>query len=112
MDITIVCATRSSKQLFSKETLLGKSLQKPPHRNLNRFIEYQNTRGLSEIYNSAIEKHSNDLLIFCHDDLALPESLLEPVLNKALERYNIVGLAGNCRDAYHFAWHIRPDGLG
>lgn len=110
--LRLISATRESASRFESQTLLGQSLQHPSHHSLKRSIAFENKRGLSEVYNAAIHQDSEEILVFCHDDLALPPSALEPALHRALEQFDIVGLVGNSRDTHHFTWHTRPDGLG
>ena len=68
--------------------------------------------GLPELYNQALRNCSEDILLFCHDDLALPSEPLEPLLRPQLERFAIAGLCGNTRDQGHLSWHWRPNGEG
>ena len=58
-----------------------------------------NTTGLSTIYNRAIE-HARDnpaVLVFIHDDISLCDFFWAQRVHEALERFDIVGLAGNTR---------------
>ena len=112
MSLRLISATRRDADGFSNQTLLGRSLQHPAHGEMLHSVAFENTQGLPEIYNAALDQHQEPLLLFCHDDLALPAISLEQLIQRALRRFDIVGLAGNTRDQGHVAWHIRPDGLG
>ena len=112
MSLRLISATRQDADTFRTHTLLGRSLQHSAHKELLHSVAFNNTKGLPEIYNAALDLYQESVLLFCHDDLALPPTHLEPLLQKALNRFDIVGLAGNRRDLNHFAWHVRPDGLG
>ncbi len=110
--LRLISTTRQDANAFRKETLLGQSLQHPVHSGLLRSVAFDNRRGLPEVYNTALLQHQEELLLFCHDDLALPPTPLEPLIEHSLTHFDIVGLAGNRRDQGHVAWHVRPDGLG
>lgn len=55
-----------------------------------------NTRGLSEVYNEAIEiyKDDCDVLLFCHDDLFISDVLFSEKLENAMKTFDVVGIAG------------------
>lgn len=112
MSLRLISATRRDADGFRTQTLLGRSLQHPAHTKLLHSVAFDNAQGLPEIYNAALDQHEEKLLLFCHDDIALPPLPLEPLLQKSLHSFDIVGLAGNTRDQGHVAWHVRPDGLG
>ena len=112
MNLRLISATRQSDSTFYTKTLLGRSLRNPAHRELKHSVAFSNTRGLAEVYNTALDLHQETLLLFCHDDIALPPKPLETLLQRSLTRFDIIGLAGNRRDQEHVAWHVRPDGLG
>ena len=103
MTLRLISATRQDASGFRTETLLGRSLQHAAHRELRHSVAFSNSQGLAEIYNAALDLHQDTLLLFCHDDLALPPTPLEPLLQQALRRFDIVGLAGNRRDQGHVA---------
>lgn len=112
MSIRVVAATRLSASAFWEQSLLGRSLRHPAHGDLQRTIIYGNSLGLPALYNQALEGSAEEILLFCHDDLSLPPAPLAPTLNRGLERFDILGLAGNSRDEHHLAWHLHPDQLG
>lgn len=75
-------------------------------------VIYENTLGLSLLYNHAIERYkdSMDYLVFLHDDVEVHDAFFFDKLQKAHEVYNIVGLAGAINQDYTTAnpsvWHL------
>lgn len=58
-------------------------------------VVYNNTEALSKVYNRYINNDNKDyILVFVHDDLCIEDVLLHKKLNKAMESYDVVGLAG------------------
>ena len=112
MKIRVVSATRLSASAFWEQSLLGRSLRDPAHAEVQHTIISNNGQGLPALYNQALTSATDDVLIFCHDDLSLPPQPLEPTLHRGLARFDILGLAGNSRDQQHLAWHLHPDNLG
>lgn len=92
----LVSATRADAEAYPHHTLLGRSLQLPVHSGWQPQIRTDNRQPLAEVYNQAIEEADPaSLLVFCHDDVWLGEaSLLQP-LEQALQRFDLVGVAGN-----------------
>lgn len=70
---------------------------------------WNNTKGLSEVYNSFItEKYKDHIMVFVHDDVYLDDRLVLEKLHAAHEVYDIVGLAG-CKDPVVKSpplWHV------
>lgn len=101
--IRFVCATRLSQRDFFAQAPLGRSL--PLYRSYptDRVIELRlfanNTQGLSELYNTAIEdaRNSPAILVFVHDDLYLSDYFWADRLCAALGSFDLVGLVGNKR---------------
>jgi hypothetical protein len=74
LPIRVVCATRVPRDKFLSNTALGNSIKsyiEVSTAEVKLFAE--NSTGLSEIYNKAIEEsiHSPAILVFVHDDLVL-----------------------------------------
>lgn len=97
--IRLVCATRHTAHEFPSKTALGRSLPlyRWPFVELRLFPS--NTSGLSAVYNAAVREAVEDpaVLMFIHDDVHLldfywPERVLE-----GLNRFDIIGVAGNQR---------------
>ena len=112
MSLRLISASRLDDAAFPAQSLLGQSLQHPAHADLPRTIHTCNSTGLPELYNQALQICSEEILLFCHDDLALPPVPLEPLLRPQLDRFAIAGLCGNSRDQGHLSWHWRPNGKG
>jgi GT2 family glycosyltransferase len=95
----IVSATRYSQEEFKKKSLLGRF--KEFIRPVDLFswgIHFENTYGLSKIYNSEIvEKNRGSILVFVHDDVLINDWLFSYHLNDALEQFDVVGVVGNKR---------------
>jgi hypothetical protein len=53
--IHIACANHVSRSEFIQDTLLGRCLQRPEHRDYNTAICFGNSDPLAITYNSAIE---------------------------------------------------------
>jgi hypothetical protein len=97
--IRLVCATRHSSEEFAVKTALGRSLAlyRWPFIDLRLFPS--NSSGLPSVYNTTLRESVDDpaVLVFVHDDVHLldfywPERVLE-----GLNRFDIIGLAGNVR---------------
>ncbi len=64
-------------------------------------IAYANKSGLSELYNKAIEKHSDsDYWIFCHDDLQINDFDFYQKVKES--KFDVMGPVGGCY------WGIPP----
>ena len=97
--IRIVCATKSSVENFSN-TYTGISLNafcKTSKFELRIFAE--NTRGLSEVYNIAIDEAINDpaILIFMHDDVLISDFYWTKRITNSLSNFDVVGVVGNTK---------------
>lgn len=99
MKVRIVCATRAARESFAKSTALGKSLSllRPAAVELRLFA--RNAAGLPSVYNTAIDEAAADpaILLFIHDDVHLCDFHWTDTLNDSLERFAVVGVAGNRR---------------
>jgi GT2 family glycosyltransferase len=97
--IRIVACTRHNRKDFAG-TPLGVTIQRFSHLS---FIEAQlftnNTVGLCQRYNEAIEAAKNDpaLLVFVHDDVEIVDWYWYMRLGASLDDHHLVGLAGNCQ---------------
>ena len=115
-------ATRESAEDFWLQTATGKSLTlyKSPQLEVNLYPE--NTKGLSEVYNLAIDKFKDEscILVFAHDDLLILDFYWMHSILNGLNHFAIVGVAGNKRRVpkqaswafidEKFTWD-RPDNL-
>jgi GT2 family glycosyltransferase len=108
-----VVATRETSDRFAQHTGLGRSLAlyQAPSIELRLFPE--NRAGLPSVYNIAIREAASDpaVLIFAHDDLYICDFFWTSHLMIALNRFDIVGLAGNKRRVPHQpAWAFTDTG--
>jgi GT2 family glycosyltransferase len=97
--LRIVSATRLTEKAFWKSSALGRSLKlwlTDPAISID--IRYQNKEGLSSVYNSHLQNSNEvDVLLFVHDDIWLDDPQWLPKIMVALDRFDIVGVAGNTR---------------
>lgn len=96
LKVRVVCATREKREAFYERTALGRSLSlyRPVGVELRLFA--QNTRGLSSVYNTAIEEtgEEREILLFVHDDLHLCDYFWAERLREGLGTFDVIGLAG------------------
>ena len=110
--IIFVSSTRYGLIKFYRDTPLGQFLTPAMHAE----IELSNTHyGLSMIYNDTIcrvlpQTNDGDIFLFLHDDVSIQDSDLEGKLNTALQKFDIVGLAGTSSLVMgnHVMWHTSP----
>lgn len=111
--IRLVCGTRYSEAQFVENTALARSLKLYDHPPVQQLLLFDNnTTGLSTIYNRAIEhaKEHPAVLVFIHDDVSLCDFFWAERIREALERFDVVGLAGNTRRMPRQpSWAFSPD---
>ena len=97
--IRFVIATRVPKEEFFSQTAIGRSLSYCRALGFEIRLSASNTRGLPAVYNAAIEEAAERpaILVFVHDDVMLLDYFWPHRLRQALDRFPIVGLAGNRR---------------
>jgi predicted O-linked N-acetylglucosamine transferase (SPINDLY family) len=98
--IEIVSATRFSESDFWSKSALGLSLKRHLKQDarLSAYIAFENTRGLSEIFNNRIDQAGTDTtLVFIHDDVWIDEADFANTIASGLERFDVIGVAGNKR---------------
>jgi predicted O-linked N-acetylglucosamine transferase (SPINDLY family)/SAM-dependent methyltransferase len=98
--VWIVSATRMTESAFWRDAALGRSLKRHMRQDarLVARIAYENTRGLSEIFNDAIAAAPDDaLLVFIHDDVWIDENAFVQTMADGLQQYDVIGVAGNAR---------------
>lgn len=95
----LAIATRATREDFLTRTAIGRSLARYPFPNVNLVLSFENTKGLYDTYNRAIELSRNNpaVLVFVHDDIHLCDVFWQDRLLQALQSYDLVGLAGNKR---------------
>src|ERR1017187_8949967 len=113
-EVLIVCATRGDADQFHNGTLLGQSLPRlTANPAVTASVAYRNALGLPQIYNAQInEANRGKILVFVHDDVRVDEPDLQQSLDAAIQRFDLVGLAGNKRRAPGQAAWLFPYKLG
>jgi hypothetical protein len=112
--IRLVCATRRSREDFSKDTPLGQSLALFPYPFVELRLFPSNSAGLPVVYNIALREAAADpaILVFIHDDVHLCDFFWPHHLYQALKLFDVVGLAGNKRRvAGQPGWRFLDDRL-
>lgn len=114
--IRIVSATRMPAVDFWTFTPLGKSMRKHSHTFGGKFaidtctIAFKNKRGLPEVYNEAIEASKpGDILVFVHDDVFIEDPDYMTKIPAALEKSDVIGIAGNTRRVPNQAYWFSTD---
>ena len=96
--ITFVCATPKNKIDF-ESTFLYKLKTHDLFKKYNYDVYYENDKGLSTIYNKAIQKNINttDIFVFIHDDVFINDLFFEEKIANGFHKYgfNILGVAGS-----------------
>ena len=106
--VRVVCATRLSRKDFVEKSALGRSIKcyaRVSGVDVQLFSE--NKRGLSEVYNEAIEASLTDdcILVFMHDDILIGDFFWADRIRAGFEQFDILGLAGNVRRLpYQVSW--------
>lgn len=96
--LRIVAATRSAPAAFPQQTLLGRSLSRVAGAGWMVDVACNNTAGLPQVYTAALARAAvDDVVVFVHDDVWLDDWFLPTRLREALERFAVVGVAGNRR---------------
>lgn len=115
-DVTIVTGTLVDEDTFDWATFLGRSLSRfPDDIRPSTRVTWENggddALGLPEIYNSAIGELDGDSIVaFVHDDVYLHDWFLEARLREAVDRYDVVGLAGSVNpDLSEPSWGLKFD---
>lgn len=110
LSIHIVSASRFAPEDFAQKSLLGRCLTRPEHKFYESTIRCGNHESLAITYNTAIESSSpTTVLVFCRDDVDLGPEHLGSQLQKALARFDVVGVCGNQRHQRgQVAWWLDP----
>ena len=97
--IRLVCATRVSQDSFFTQTSLGKCWRLCARLNIELRLFDKNLQGLPVVYNQAIREaqQAPAILAFIHDDVYFTDSFWPQHLITGLQRFQILGLAGNRR---------------
>ncbi|WP_158812467.1 tetratricopeptide repeat protein [Methylocapsa sp. S129] len=98
--VTMVSASRHSEADFYLKSAMGQSLSQTYSAfPVKSRIYPSNAKSLSACYNDAIANTTNpeEILVFIHDDILLADFFWIDKLIWGLERFDILGLAGNKR---------------
>ena len=100
MKTRVVCATKHNREYFFQHTMTGRSLAACHGvSDCELRLFYNNSTGLSEVYNQAIEEAQDNpaTLVFVHDDVMFLDYHWQDTVAQGLESADIVGVAGNRR---------------
>lgn len=102
MDFKVISCTTTDEIGFASKPL-GKSLDSICWTDAHIF--YNNTRGLSECYNEALEMYPDIALIFVHDDVEILDSDFYDRVEAGFAEFDVLGLAGTS------SWTVRDRAL-
>ena len=90
--VSVVFSTRKDNpthiEHIKKTSGLGNKIEVIQYVNDGEF-------GLTELYNRALKETTNNILVYCHDDIILPDKWGKKMLNHFNEsEYGILGVAG------------------
>lgn len=113
----LISATQLGEDVFWRASYLGRSLKCIPTSLRPKIhIVFENighsVSGLSEIYNEAIDKASeNTNLVFIHDDVYLHDWFIAERVREGLEQFDVIGVAGSTNpDLTQPSWGLAFDG--
>jgi len=93
--ISVIFSTRENKQShidhIKKTSGLGKNIEVIQYINDGEF-------GLTELYNKALKETTNDIVVFCHDDIIFDTKNWGKKLLRVMDKnpeYGIIGIAGS-----------------
>jgi hypothetical protein len=72
-------------------------------------VSYENTTGLSEIYNRYLTNEYKDCyVVFLHDDISIEDAFFFSKIEQAFKKFDIIGLAGakNATLKSPILWHL------
>ena len=97
--IRVVCATRLSQDGFMNSAT-GRSLMVARETsNVQLRLTINNSDGLSDVYNKAIEESLNEdiSLVFIHDDVWICDYYWAERVQRGLKEFDVIGVVGNTR---------------
>lgn len=112
--LIFVTATRASRAAFEATSPLGLSLSRVGQLTpLQLCLFAENSAPLGQCYNAAIEDAPpGALLVFVHDDVRIDDWMAGARIADGLERFDVLGLAGNTRrQPGQETWYMRPGRL-
>ena len=110
--IEFVSATRGWRSDFEHRFPLGRSLLRLGFdRRISSSVTTGNSAPLADVYNRRIDDSPADVLAFIHDDIWLDDCFVGDRILAGLDRFDIIGIAGNRRRYPHQrAWHMSAAG--
>lgn len=110
---SIVCATKNKEstsdrwtgQIIYTKWELPLTNIKDELCKYDTYIEYQNTKGLGEVYNKYFDKLDTDYVICIHDDVRIDDIQFFDKITDYSKDYDIMGVAGGCN--FSFKRHER-----
>ena len=109
--LIFVSATRLSQAEFEAQSPLARSLVRLGGSTPLRLRLFaQNQQALGQCYNQAIdEAPTGACLVFVHDDVYIDDWMAGARLLEALQRFDVVGVAGNTRrQPGQQTWYLQP----
>lgn len=100
LPLRVICATKKTREEFLSESPTGQTLLRfSDVTPVELILHTRNTKGLSELYNVAIEEaiSSPCILVFMHDDIEILDFFWGERVRQGLSKFDILGLAGNSR---------------
>ena len=113
--VQFVVASKASRDRFLTDTALGSSigrLSSDPRLSIRLWSS--NTRGLSELYNIAIDApDTREIVVFVHDDIWIEDHFTLDRVIDGLRHFDVIGLAGGPYKAGRLRWgHVRDGAFG
>jgi hypothetical protein len=112
--VTFVVPVKVRGEILERNLLLSPCLRVPRH---HQIIIQEGFPSAATAYNNAIEKSVNDLIVFCHEDVYLPENW-DSQLACAIDylqlhdpNWGVLGCAGITRNK-RLCGHVYSTGLG
>lgn len=92
-DVYFITATKKSHDEFWGTSRLAKFLRKAKLAE-QTYVAYNNTLGLSSIYNHGILNSPSEYIVCVHDDVVIEDIFWLEKLKDGFEQFDILGLAG------------------
>jgi len=113
MQIEIVVPTIKTESDYLQGNFGSLMKEVCEHSDILLTVVANNSRGLCEIMQEQMNKTTSDILVFIHDDVELYDIRLKQKLLKAMQYFDIVGLAGATKQTYNnekpSLWHRSTD---
>lgn len=115
LPIQLIAATPLSQKQFFSSSLLAQSISTFIHTSpVDLKLYAENSRGLSEVYNDAIQSSLEEdvILVFAHDDVMIGDYFWSQRVREGLKNFDLVGVVGNTRRRPKQPGWIMVDTLG